>query len=137
VRQTWILSLGVINPLLHTCQRRRSPCATAACEPTVTRRENDKEQDEMRGPLSGQEKVNESPIRITSEQVMARRSATHQLYPQPDVHEEEEVVLPRSGRDRQIPFCGILRELFLDRKPWLEADPRMKNHLVQFHSLLQ
>lgn len=45
--------------------------------------------------------------------------------------------LTTSSKARQIPLCGTVREIYLDRKPWRDIDSRMKKHLEQFESIFQ
>lgn len=76
-------------------------------------------------------------IRTTTE---SRNSAGPQLpheLPSENVIEENTRVSPTKSSSRQIPLCGTRREVFLDRKPWLEIDSRMQKHLARFQLFLQ
>ena len=90
-----------------------------------------------------QEYPSDSPKHKTAELPSTPRAAPHKTSfrafcsMEEEVQEDEEVS-PKKTVRRQIPLCGSLRELFLDRRPWHTLDSRMEKHLAkQSPSLLQ
>ena len=110
--------------LLNSCSRRERPAKTPADR------------------SSHQEHFKESSLHrsLTEFHVKSRESVS--LHPHFQLSSEEkeernETISPSWKQTRQIPLCGTRREVFLDRKPWLEIDSKMQKHLARFKSLLQ
>jgi hypothetical protein len=132
---------GKISPIYSL---RRQSLASKPTQPV----DNDLSSSRQASPLIGSSNqeipIDLEPSRKPQEQVSSkqesRKSALLKLPSDFFQDEDEGLECPvPSGlaSNRHIPLCGTRRELFLDRKPWQEIDPRMRQNSLRFKSLLQ